>query len=303
MARSLLYSRAMKSNCPPIRFNRSCCPHTGSLVRNGRFFRTSDSQYVQRWRCTNCQRTVSLATGSPCFGQNKRRVNDPLLKLLGSGVSQRRAALILNIHPITVARKFSFLSLLGRIRQTRYLLRFVRAPRMQVQFDEMETFEHSKMKPLSIALAVCPMTRKILDIQVSSIAAKGLLADQARKKYGKRADDRAIGMRRMFENIRPLLHEEAVLLSDQNPKYPGWLKSQQTTWRHQTVKGRRGCIVGQGELKKVGFDPLFSLNHTCAMIRANINRLFRKTWCTTKKAERLFDHLTLYMDFHNRELT
>jgi len=37
---------------------------------------------------------------------------------------------------------------------------------------------------------------------------------------------------------------------------------------HRTVKGRRGSIAGQGELKKIGFDPLFSLNHTCAMLRA-----------------------------------
>ncbi len=35
---------------------------------------------------------------------------------------------------------------------------------------------------------------------------------------------------------------------------------------HQRFKGRRGCIVGQGELKVGGFDPLFSLNHTYAMI-------------------------------------
>ena len=293
----------MNSNCQPIRFNRSCCPDSGSLVKNGRFFRKSDSQFVQRWRCTCCQRTVSLATGTPCFGQNKRRVNDLLLKLLGSGVSQRRAALILNVHRVTVARKFRFLSLMGRIRQTREFMRFAKAPLVQVQFDEMETFEHSKMKPLSIALAVRPLTRKMLDVQVSSMPAKGPLAEASRKKYGKRADDRALGMRRLFESIRPYLHEEAVLLSDQNPKYPKWLAWHDTSWRHETVKGRRGCVVGQGELKKVGFDPLFSLNHTCAMIRANINRLFRKTWCTTKKAERLFDHLTMYMDFHNRELT
>ena len=72
-----------------------------------------------------------------------------------------------------------------------------------------------------------------------------------------------------------------------------------THFRH---KGGRGCITGQGELKKLRFDPLFSLNHTCAMLRANINRLFRKTWCTTKKKEGLERHLAVYMDFHNTRL-
>ena len=61
-------------------------------------------------------------------------------------------------------------------------------------------------------------------------------------------------------------------------------------------------MTGQGELKKVVYDPIFSLNHTCAMLRANINRLVRKTWCTTKKPERLAMHITLYALYHNLNL-
>jgi len=61
-------------------------------------------------------------------------------------------------------------------------------------------------------------------------------------------------------------------------------------------------VVGQGELKRGGYDPLFSLNHTAAMIRANINRLFRRTWCTSKRIDRLEGHLLLYTDYHNRVL-
>jgi len=51
-----------------------------------------------------------------------------------------------------------------------------------------------------------------------------------------------------------------------------------------TTKGRRECVVGQGELKGGGFDPLFSLNHTCAMIRAHVSRLFRRTWNTQSES-------------------
>ncbi|HLT21984.1 MAG TPA: hypothetical protein VKZ84_01005, partial [Bacteriovoracaceae bacterium] len=69
---------------------------------------------------------------------------------------------------------------------------------------------------------------------------------------------------------------------------------------HIRHKGGRGCIVGQGELKKLARDPLFTLNHTCAMLRANINRLVRKTWCTNKKIERLKMHLDIFIDFYNQ---
>ena len=56
-------------------------------------------------------------------------------------------------------------------------------------------------------------------------------------------------------------------------------------------------------MKKLVFDPLFSLNHSCAMLRANLNRLFRRTWCTSKTRQGLIDHLSLYVRFHNEVLT
>ncbi|MGZ3809720.1 MAG: transposase, partial [Bacteriovorax sp.] len=59
---------------------------------------------------------------------------------------------------------------------------------------------------------------------------------------------------------------------------------------------------GQGELKKVHYDPLFKINHTCAMLRYRINRLVRRTWCTTKKIEMLENHLQIYIAYHNKYL-
>jgi hypothetical protein len=47
---------------------------------------------------------------------------------------------------------------------------------------------------------------------------------------------------------------------------------------HIRKKSRRACVAGQGELKKGGHDPMFPLNHKAAMLRANVNRLIRKTW-------------------------
>jgi hypothetical protein len=57
--------------------------------------------------------------------------------------------------------------------------------------------------------------------------------------------------------------------------------------------------VGQGELKRGGFDLLFALNHSCAMVRDNLKRLSRRTWCTTKRPDRLQCLLNLYICAHN----
>ena len=52
-------------------------------------------------------------------------------------------------------------------------------------------------------------------------------------------------------------------------------------------------------MKKGGFDPLFYLNHTAAMIRDNQARMLRSTWCSTKLRIYLQEALDLYIDFHN----
>lgn len=287
----------MIAKCP-----RSTCIATdirSDSKLHGTYFRTSDSKWILRWRCISCLRTFSTSTNNPCFGQHKRRVNRPLTLLLCSGVSQRRSALILGIHRKTVARKLKFLAIEARREQAKFLANKLFR---KVQFDDLETFEHTKYLPLSISIAVERKTRLILACEVSEMPAKGLLAEKSRRKYGRRKDLRSRGWNKMFSNLKIFTHERAAFESDQNPAYPFFVKKYFPKATHFAVQGARGSLGGQGELKKIKFDPLFSLNHTCAMLRANISRLFRKTWCTTKKSACLEDHLDIYINFHNQVL-
>jgi hypothetical protein len=222
------------------------------------------------------------------------------MKLLVSGVSQRRVALILNINKTTVARKLKFLGLLARHKNYKFRQRLKNIK--EIQFDDLETIEHTKLKPLSLTLAVEKHSRYILGIEVGRMPAKGLLANKSRKKYGRRKDERFESRNRLFRRIKNHVSSDVIFESDENPHYPNAVKAHFPNSIHLTVKGQRGCVTGQGELKKINFDPLFSLNHTCAMLRANINRLFRKTWCTTKKIQPLIDHLEIYILYHNQFL-
>lgn len=171
-----------------------------------------------------------------------------------------------------------------------------------MEFDDVESFEHSKCKPVSITMAVESGTRRILGFRVSKMPAKGHLAKIARKKYGARKDERAPARRCLFKELRLLVEPNVLIKSDESPHYPEDVKRHFPHATHERFKGKRGCIVGQGELKKIGFDPLFSFNHTAAMLRANINRLFRRTWCTSKNVQGLSDHLAIYCVFHNEVL-
>ena len=106
----------------------------------------------------------------------------------------------------------------------------------------------------------------------------------------------------LFERLQSHVTPTATIKSDMSAHYVRDLKRFFPEAKHDQFKGRKSWLGGQGELKKIGFDPIFSINHTFAMMRANINRLVRKTWCTTKRPDRLLAHLTLYALYHNTDL-
>ncbi|HXH32081.1 MAG TPA: hypothetical protein VNJ01_14850, partial [Bacteriovoracaceae bacterium] len=171
-----------------------------------------------------------------------------------------------------------------------------------IQLDDLITKENSKLKPLTVSIAVDEHRRTILALEVSQIPAFGHLAKFAVKKYGRREDQHHAGLTRLFEKIATIVSPEVVVKSDEHQRYPTFVSAYLPRAKHLTYKSERGCVAGQGELKKVGFDPLFIVNHTCALLRANVNRLIRKTWCTTKDPKRLKDHLDIFVCFYNKEL-
>jgi len=286
----------MVSRCP------SCLADARSglnLNRDGFYFRTGDSRHIQRYRCRKCRSRLSDATGSRWFRAKKRRLHEGLRKRFAKLGSIRGEAEVLGVNRKTTARK---LVILGEEARDR----FERDNRKKevvrvIEFDDLETFEHTKCKPLSVTIAVQARTRRILGIEVSQMPAKGLLVERA-KIYGPREDRRGEGRERLFTSLKGLIHPEAVIKSDANPHYPADVKRHFPQARHVTYVSRRGTNQGGGEMKKGGFDPLFGLNHSFASFRMNVTRLLRKTWYTTKRADRLQAHLYLYAEYHNQRL-
>jgi hypothetical protein len=231
--------------------------------------------------------------------QKKRQKNRQIFELLGSLVSQRRTARLLHLNRKTVARRLKFLG--ARSNEELYF-QTASSPVTDMQFDDLETHVHTKYKPVSVIIAVESKTRRILGFRLASMPAKGMVSKKAFCKYGPRLDERRKYRRQLFEELRPVVQPGAILRSDSNPHYVDDVKEFFPEARHIRVIGGRGSTSGQGELKQLKFDPIFSLNHTCAMLRANVSPLIRKTWCTSKKLERLADHLAIYAVYHNQNL-
>ena len=133
--------------------------------------------------------------------------------------------------------------------------------------------------------------------------ATGHLAAISRKKYGKRADERASQMKALFNELTGFLHSNIAISSDKCPFYRDIVTQYFPNATYRQYLGKKGSIAGQGELKKTIYDPIFTINHTFAMMRAYVSRLIRRTWNTTKKIQPLIDHLNIYIWMHNNQKT
>lgn len=286
----------MNITCP-----NPTCAAPALTIKDGKFRRKDDGKTIQRFRCKSCAQRFSRSTLSLLYRQKKRRVNYPLLKLLASGVSLRRSAFILGVSRKTVERKLIVMAAVSRHKIKRseesWFGQF-----KKIQLDDLITKEKSKLKPLSVTIAIDEISRRILAVEVSQIPAFGHLAQTAIKKYGTRPDQHNQGLERVFHKLSVSVSEEATFKTDEHPRYSSFIKTYFPKAKHLTYKSERASVAGQGELKKLRFDPLFAVNHTCAMLRANVNRLIRKTWCTTKDPKRLKDHLDIFVYFYNQIL-
>lgn len=287
----------MKPDCP----NSQCdyFQNNQFCKKDGYYFRKDDSRKIQRYKCMHCNKKFSRSTGTLEFGQKKRRINNTLFKILSSGISLRRSAIVMNVHRTTIDRKLQYLAEKSRRMHAELLLKIGSQKVERIQFDDLITSEHTKLKPLTISVAVDASTRMILGTVVSQIPSFGHLSAISKKKYGRRKSFHKEGLNELFEKIKPVVSPFAEIKSDEHKFYPELIDSFFPNANYKRYKGEKAMIAGLGELKKNGRDPLFVINHTCAMLRANINRLFRRTWCTTKKPQRLEDHLAIYMAFHN----
>lgn len=259
-------------------------------IRKGSYRTSHDRLRVPRYQCKACKRTFGSRTCSPIARQHKPHINEPLAKLLASGVTQRRAARILGINKITVARKFAWLA--GRARLAHNAaLASGRFKTSYVQFDEMETFEHTKLKPLSIALAVRAKTGEIVGAQAAPMNCHGHLAALSQKIYGWRPDGRPAACRSVFAQIKSVAKARITVATDAKSSYGPLLRSVLPTAAHQPHLSR---VKTRGAR-----DPLFRLNHTAAKLRADVSRLARRTWSASKCLKGLQDHLDLYIAFNN----
>jgi transposase-like protein len=284
----------MKRNCP----NSHC--KSDQIKKNGFYKRANDSRKVQRFKCKVCNKEFSASTGTLEYNQKKRRVNYLLLQLFSSKVSQRRAAKIAKVNKNTVARKFDYWAKKAAVKNKRFKKKLKKNKATSIQLDDMITKEKTKLKPLSISVVSDKNRRFILGAKVSQIPSFGHLAKKSVNKYGYRKSYHMQKLDELFSDFSTVVCKNALIESDMHQNYEPVVKKYFPQSQYNQFKSERGCIAGQGELKKTKFDPLNSINHTLAMLRDGISTLVRRSWAVTQDPKRLQGHLEIYMYYHNQ---
>lgn len=287
----------MKHGCPNL--NCKNYLNTNFQVKDGFYYRHDDSRKIQRFKCKICLRKYSAATNTLEKFQKKRRINRLVRVMLSAGVSQRNCAYNLKVARKTIERKLIYLSRKAQMNHQQFLEKLQENPINNIQFDDLISSIHTKLKPISISVVVDPKSFLVLGAGVAEIPAFGNLAEISRRKYGKRKNMHPESLDQLLFSLRSVIAENAEFKTDDHKRYGELIKKHFPFSKHRTYPGKRAVVVGMGELKSKKFDPIFAINHTLACFRYGMNRFIRRTWCTSKKLENVQHHINIYIDYHN----
>ena len=154
-----------------------------------------------------------------------------------------------------------------------------------IQFDELETFEHTKRKPLGIMLFIRAKTGQIISAKVSKSHIRGLSVGQdVIKGWNSQVDKSKVMAESMIEAKKIANRVHTTIACDGLP-------SQVKMVRDACPESHIYIQILKSENKKI--------DSSISKLRMDLSRLGRKTLATTKKAERLQKHLDLYINYHN----
>lgn len=289
-----------KPHCP----NPSCKHHINPkkrrfYIKKGYFITRWNHQRVPRYQCLHCRKGFSSHTFYRTYRQKKPYLNETIFKFYTSAITQRRLAKVLGVNLKTVVRKFLFLA------ENAELIHLEKLSRKEFdvtysQFDEMLTFEHTRLKPISIALAVQKKDSKLIAIQVAQSHYQGLLSSVAFKKYGLREDQSHEARRQVLTTLQSQITSSCRLITDAKPVYRTDVASYLPSAELVQVKNRGGRLKRLLNAKRRNVkDPMFELNLVAAKIRHDLSRMARKVWVTTKRQDRLQKHLLLFLASQN----
>ena len=295
--------------CPNLECPQHANPSPDFFVKFGSYEVKCRPHPIPRFQCKACEKTFSRQTFRVDYYDKRPHMNRKVVEHLTAGVGFRKSARILNISRKNfvlkwrkLAKHMRGLDLNMKSRAARAQRDSAEAPPLEIQFDELETYEvRRNTRPLSVATMIEARTRLIVGAMAAPIRPKGtmtenrLAAIQAEDElFGPRVDRSHVACRSVFRSTAKLWPTAPVvhLGSDEKMTYPSYFEEafENRERKHTTTSGKAPRGVGT---------PLFPINLTEAIMRDHTGRLRRDSWLNSKKRTYLNLHLAFYASWRN----
>lgn len=255
---------------------------------------------VPRFFCKACERTFSRQTFRADYWDKKPHQNEPLMKLLVSGVGLRQSGRMLPMARSCVELKARKLA-----RHAAHLNLRLRGQLPEptcLQLDEIETYEgRRRERPLTMPIILEPWSRFLVWGESAPLAPKGrmsakrLIANQQEiDRSGPRIGQSNEVVRRALQRAAELVKEAKAIWieTDEKTTYPKLIREafRGKAIHHSTVSS---------ELERDVKNPLFPINQMEAIARDLMGRLRRNSWLVSKKRCYLDLAFQLFMAWKN----
>ncbi len=285
---------------PPRCPNRSCEQHLQPgphfYQRRGAYFPRCRPEGVPRFRCKACRCGFSRQTFRHDYGDRRPADNVTLFFLLVSGIGLRQAGrlLVMDVHSVQKKQR-KMARTLGLLHGN--LCTSLPADRTWL-LDEEETYECASIRPLTMPVLIEKQTWFVVATAVGSIRRLAPLGSARRQRQDRderqcpRPDQSSECVRAVLDTLAHKVPAGHVILHTDQKRSYGTIAS--------AIFGERLVhLTTAGTRVRDTHNPLFPINTTLAMTRDNCGRLRRRSWLVTKKAERLQDHLSLFVAYRN----
>ena len=238
---------------------------------------------TQRYQCKSCLKTFTKRTGSLNYRHRKQHLRKKITQMYCERMSLRGIARTLKIDRKTVVRYFKESASEATTKNRKRLHEKGLVTRF-IQFDQLETYEHTKRKPVGIQVSIRWKTGEIISAKAGYIPIRALAVSKAYSSdwNSKVTNNHTFDM--LWES-KKALNEKGTLVSCDTERSQVNLLKELYTEPYLTLS------PSSSENKKI--DRVFR------KMRQDISRLGRKTLSTTKKLKRLQKHLDLYIHYNN----
>ena len=259
------------------------CVYCESKEVNKRGYLKTKRGKTRRYQCKVCKKYFTKRNNSVNYRHRKQHLRESITKMYCERMSLRGIARTLKISYPTVVKYFRENAELARV-ANKNRIKEKGLVTSYAQFDQLETYEHSRRRPVGVQLSIRHKTGEIISAKVGYIPVRALSVSKLYSTdWNSRITDEHT--RNMLKETKKALNPKASTITCDG--YRPQVKLLERLCNEPSIT----IQTSSKEHKKI--DRVFR------RMRQDLSRLGRKTLSTTKRLDQLQNHLDLYTDYHN----